>query len=122
MELISKHHAVIYKEMDGWYIEDISVNGVFSGYSRISGRKKLNFGEQIHIFGLHLVYLGDMLAVGASYGDLCIHEETVRFILPLPGSSRELTVKEKHYFNRSPRNMPVINTGEIEIEAPPVKI
>ena len=121
LELISKHHAVIYKEMDGWYIEDISVNGVFSGYSRISGRKKLNFGEQIHIFGLHLVYLGDMLAVGASYGDLCIHEETVRFILPLPGSSRELTVKEKHYFNRSPRNMPVINTGEIEIEAPPVK-
>ena len=62
-DIVSRRHAVISKTGSAAQIEDCSSNGVFVNYRRISGKVRLNFGDSIHIFGLNIVYLGEILAV-----------------------------------------------------------
>lgn len=119
--LISGTHAVLQRYADGFYIEDKSANGVFFKGQRICGRKKLEFGDVIQMFGLKIIYLGEMLAVGASYGSFEMDPSLAALCLPreeFQQGRRSQTEKQK-YFNRSPRNLPAIPHGQVEIEAPP---
>jgi len=122
MELVSASHAVLRKEADGWYLSDTSSNGVFCSNLRVSGRKKLVFGDHIDIFGLHLIFLGNILAAGAYYGKLAVKDDILR-PLEIP-ERKEKPVEhrkkpEEIYFHRSPRNLPVIYKEGVEIESPP---
>lgn len=119
-KLISGSHGILERRGDGFYIQDTSSNGIFCGHKRIQGSRKLKFGDCINIFGLQLIYLEQMLAVGTNYGNLKIRTEE---LIPFP---RENWVNGQHaakedvtYFNRSPRNLPVILSDNIEIESPP---
>lgn len=119
-KLISGYHAILERRQDGFYIQDTSANGIFCGYKKIRGSRHLKFGDCINIFGLQLIYLDEMLAVGTNYGELKIKtEELVPYIreswTPGKHAGREETV----YFNRSPRNLPVILSEKVEIEGPP---
>lgn len=119
-KLISGYHGILERRADGFYIQDTSANGIFCGHKKIRGSRRLKFGDCINIFGLQLIYLEQMLAVGTNYGELKIRtEELVPFLMETwtPGthSSREEIV----YFNRSPRNLPVILSEKVEIEGPP---
>ena len=111
MELVSASHAVLKKTDDGWYLKDTSSNGVFCENLRVRGKKKLAFGEHIDIFGLHLLFLGDILAAGAYYGGLYIREDILKPLV-IPEISREdngsRSDPEQTYFHRSPRNLPEI--------------
>ena len=122
MDLVSASHATFQKKSDGWYLTDTSSNGVFCGNLRINGRKKLIFGDHIDIFGLHILFLGDILAVGAYYGELTIKMDILK-LLQIPEITGETIRKrkpvEQQYFHRSPRNLPTIYQEEVEIEAPP---
>ncbi|MEZ3487901.1 MAG: type VII secretion protein EssC [Lachnospiraceae bacterium] len=122
MELVSASHAALKKADDGWYLTDTSSNGVFCGNLRVNGKKKLAFGEHIDIFGLHLLFLGDILAAGAYYGEFHIREDILK-PLAIPGISQEDSEDrrntEQTYFHRSPRNLPTIYREKVEIEAPP---
>lgn len=122
MELVSGSHAVFQRERDGWYLKDTSRNGVFCGNLRLRGSRKLSFGDTIDIFGLHLLFLGNILAAGAYYGDLEVREDILRplEIAGIKEESRENRRKgQEIYFHRAPRNMPVIYREAVEIEAPP---
>lgn len=77
-ELVSSYHAELIRHSDGWYLVDKSSNGVFHKNGRVNGTYKLQFGEHLNIFGLHLVILGDILAVGTNYGKLKVNEEILR--------------------------------------------
>lgn len=65
-QLISRNHAMLRKEGAGWVLEDSSSNGTFVNDIRVQGRKILEFGDQINIWGLRMVYLSDVLSVDTS--------------------------------------------------------
>ena len=122
MELISSSHMTLIHKIDGWYVDDYSRNGIFCGNSRIQGRKKLQFGDHIEMFGLHILYLGEMLAVGTFYGEISVKEDILKQVeIPeiRPEEHTEMIQKETSYFHRSPRNLPVIYQETVEIEGPP---
>lgn len=118
--LISGYHSFLEWRQDGFYIQDTSSNGVFCGHQKINGSRRLQFGDCINIFGLQLVYLDGMLAVGTNYGQLEIKTgELVPYEKESWSPSIPRAGEEVRYFNRSPRNLPVILSEKIEIEAPP---
>lgn len=124
MGLVSGAHMVLRRERDGWYILDNSRNGVFIGNHRMSRSYKLHFGEQIDVFGLHLIFMEPLLLVGNNCGTLKIDEGKIP---PLEikepaqneGEEDAREVPPENWFNRSPRNIPSIHTDSIEIESPP---
>ena len=118
--LISGYHSFLEWRQDGFYIQDTSSNGVFCGHQKINGSRRLRFGDCINIFGLQLVYLDEMLAIGTNYGQLEIKpEELIPYEKEAWLPSTPEPGEEPRYFNRSPRNLPVILSEKIEIEAPP---
>ncbi|MDD2980440.1 MAG: type VII secretion protein EssC [Hespellia sp.] len=123
MELVSGNHGTLWHHSDGWYLTDESANGIFNEGGRITGNHKLRFGEHINIFGLHLIFLGTILAVGTHYGELHVKEDILKCVeIPVYKNTeqqKKRTTEEAEYFNRSPRNLPIIFTEEVEIEAPP---
>ncbi|MDO4617665.1 MAG: type VII secretion protein EssC [Lachnospiraceae bacterium] len=120
--LISRNHVTLTRQSDGWYLTDTSKNGVFCNQQRIHVRKKLQFGDCLDLFGLHLIFLGNVLAAGAHYGTLSVKEAVLK---RLPIEKEETAAAEfpaadeEKYFHRSPRNLPVIYRDQVEIEAPP---
>ncbi len=122
MDLLSTNHAGFIHQRDGWYVEDYSRNGTFCGNRRIQDKRRLQFGDHIEIFGLHILFLGRMMAVGTFYGDLLVKEDILK-PLRMPKmavrDASEIRKKETNYFHRSPRNLPAIYKDPVEIEAPP---
>ena len=122
MDLISASHVTFIHHSDGWYLNDTSTNGVFCDDVRIKGRKKLKFGDHIESFGLHIIFLEDMIAVGNFYGELEIKEDILKPI-EIPQQEKDrMKERKKHkeqYFHRSPRYLPVLHRESVEIEAPP---
>lgn len=119
MHVVSKVHAVIQRQGDGCIIEDRSANGLFVNAKRVSGAQKLNYGDLINVFGLSLVYLGDVIAIDISAEGLAIQSTLVPFneersSVPLGGKREEI-----HIFNRAPRYMPKLAEDTVKIEAPP---
>ncbi len=121
MKLVSAEHATLRRHSDGWYLIDSSSNGVFCSNIRIQGRRKLQFGDHIELFGLHLVFLGNMLAVSTLYGELKVREDILIPVESVIAEDVPLKAKEiqEDFFHRSPRNMPMLHRETVEIEAPP---
>lgn len=124
-ELVSREHAVISKVGGGWQIRNQSANGICVNSIFIKGAHKLQFGDFINIMGLHLVYLGDFLAIEKQDDDLVIGEALKEYGY---GFEIDTVQKETNHFvnkesrilmHRAPRNIEKIETEEIEIESPP---
>ncbi len=121
MELISSFHMTLSKQSDGWYLSDTSTNGIFCENVRVKGQRRLYFGDHIEIFGLHILFLGEMLAVGTFYGELNIRND---ILVPIHIEEKQEEgyrgrEADISYFHRSPRNLPILHRQKIEIEAPP---
>ena len=121
MTLISSSHAVLRKDRAGWVLTDCSRNGLYCRNKRIRGIHVMQPGEPVEMFGLHIMIMGDILLVGANCGTLEFSED-----LPLlhiepyePESAKDREEKAETYFNRAPRNLPVLYTDEVEIDTPP---
>ena len=117
MSLISASHAVLRREGGGWALTDCSRNGIYCHNNRIRGKHMMRPGEQVELFGLHLMILGQTLLVGANCGELQVSEHLplleIEPYVPDPVAAKaENTVS---YFNRAPRNMPVLYTEAVEI-------
>lgn len=119
-QLISRNHAMLRKEGSKWMLEDSSSNGTFVNDMRVSGRKMLEFGDQINIWGLRMVYLSDVLSVDTSVlvvWDPSVLKQWIPRQRHLEGRMAENT--ERTYYHRAPRNMEKLETEAVEIEAPP---
>lgn len=122
MELISNSHMTLSHHSNGWYLTDTSTNGVFCENVRVQGRRQLRFGEHIELFGLHILFLENMLAIWNLYGELEVREDILK-----PYEIKQIAVDKKKnvrthgesYFHRSPRNLPALHQEKVEIEAPP---
>lgn len=120
-DLVSKYHCEIKKQGNDCYIYDTSTNGVFINSERIEKSRRLSFGEVVNLFGLHIVYLGNVLALASNYGELKVGDSLRECgDFSIPGYTRNTKKKiTESYFSRSPRVIPKIETDPIEIEDPP---
>lgn len=116
-QYISQVHATISATQNGMTLLDSSKNGVFLNDIRVMGSCELHFGDQINIWGLSMVALGQVLAVRLC-ANLTIDEGRMH-----PGDvPGEETVHEEErvlHYHRSPRKMGRLESGVVEIEAPP---
>ena len=123
--LVSREHAVMTKNAEGWIIQNKSVNGIYVNSQSVHDSRQLVFGDFINIIGLHMVYLGDILAID-------MPEDMVRVKEAIPDMEQIVSdITEKtptHHvadqdcrilLHRAPRNIEKIETDEVEIEPPP---
>lgn len=117
-DFISKEHAKFEKTSKSWSVIDSSTNGVFVNCHRVNNKQTLSFGDIISIFGLNIVFLGDVIAVGDNYDSVeCNSNLFGEFSDGVRVADLE-EVKDK-IFNRSPRTIGHIYDETIEIESPP---
>lgn len=116
--LLSSHHGELRYVNGAWYVVDGSANGIFVNHARIHRQRRLSFGDHIHVFGLHIVFMGNVLLVHNSCGVLSVHGLDEMHISEVKDDGEEHPHAEQ-YFNRSPRVFPVIYQDTVEIEGPP---
>lgn len=62
-EYISRKHAIVRIRDGEAFLEDCSKNGTFVNDVRVPKERKLLFGDNIHMWGLDMIYLGSVLAL-----------------------------------------------------------
>lgn len=117
-DLISKQHAMFQRQSNVWSVIDNSTNGVFVNSCRVESQQTLRFGDIICIFGLNIIFLGDVIAVGDRYGSLVSKSSILEEFNDVPAVNA-LEEQEEKVFNRSPRTIDHIYEEVIEIESPP---
>lgn len=120
--MVSHEHASIVRTNNGYKIINKSPNGIYVNSSRIDTEVLLDFGSFINILGLHMVFLGDILAVDtAVVTDISnklseasdLGEGTIFLNI------RKGKTKGKTLYHRAPRNYENISEETVEIETPP---
>ena len=123
LSLVSSRHLRLTREGRDWYVRDLSTNGSFCNHRRIRDTQRLNSGDTLDLFGLHLILMGDILLIGSNCGTFCVQSDELQQLVTDPIPDRETLpepkTRENVYFNRSPRNLPVLYSDTLEIEAPP---
>ncbi|MBQ9436738.1 MAG: FHA domain-containing protein [Lachnospiraceae bacterium] len=121
LNLISGNHARIVTNGSSCFYEDLSsANGSFINNRRVNGSIPLSFGDCIDIYGLRIVFLGNMLAINVAESGAKIASNVLKAVLPkaspLPsGGGEDLSQS----FHRSPRHIAKIDTESIRIEEAP---
>lgn len=124
LRLVSRSHAVIEKCGDSYKIVNKSLNGIYVNSHRVDKEQKLTWGTYINIMGLHMVFLGNILAVDVKGSQAVINESNL--ICHSESEERTVLLKQKHHrskgksiYHRAPRNYKEAEAGTIEIEASP---
>lgn len=121
LNLISKEHGTIRKN-GAWYIvEDTSANGIFINSMRMAGSWQLSFGDCIDIFGLRMVFLGNILAINEGLEGLRLKEDVFPVFIPdeSKGEENHAGNSDVIIFHRSPRKLFRLDKDVVEIDAPP---
>ncbi len=124
LSLVSRQHAYLQKTDQGLCLVDNSANGTFIDGRKAGKQEMLQIGDCINIFGLKIVYLGNMIAVSApTESNLSINPGLPKFIPPKDEKTKEKSHfgKVKKFFHRAPRNNLKPDMEEIEIEPAPAK-
>ncbi len=119
---ISKSHCMLFRYGSRWVLQDFSSNGSYLNGRRVKEQTFLNFGDQITLFGLRMIYLEDCIAICKLSGVCRINEEYLMPYHPREALEHPEQLPEeekKKFFKRSPRTIQALYTEEIEIEAPP---
>ncbi|MCD8103778.1 MAG: type VII secretion protein EssC [Lachnospiraceae bacterium] len=140
--LISREHAEIIRKGKTYYISCKGANGAYVNAKHITGTEPLHFGDFINIYSLHMVFLGDILAIDTANAAVRVNE---KFLVPIAREQEEAEKKAdlekkaesgkqgsgqsdgsqaedgpvKILFHRSPRIIEKIEEDTIEIEEPP---
>lgn len=126
---VSRRHARICLEADGWIIQSHGSNGLYRNGHFVEDREELSFGDRILIMGTEIIFLGPFLA----YSQEENVPEKEDLILPranlepevwsqekcifLPGA--EESAQREREFHRSPRALVLPAEEEVEIAEPP---
>ncbi|MBR1744171.1 MAG: FHA domain-containing protein, partial [Lachnospiraceae bacterium] len=126
--MVSKHHAVIKRSNKGFEIVNSGQNGIYVNSVWTKSGMELKFGSYINILGLHMVYLGDVLAIDAADERVRIDEKFLKTFhlsenatMYLKADNRKSVGIGGITYHRAPRNYEKLDSGTIEIEAPPEK-
>lgn len=118
MNLVSKNHCKIIRENRRHILYDSSMNGVFVNNFRVNGSCVLKFGDSIEIFGLKIIYLNELIAVGSRVGEYKITEDIDKYEVMISEEKSPIYKHTDIYFNRSPRIFPEISSEEVVIGPP----
>ena len=123
--LISREHAEILKKGNSYVISSKGQNGLYVNARYIKGTETLHFGDYINIYSLHMVFLGEILAIDTLNSEVEIRER----YLPLytEKTEKKSATEDNEYnlrpvkilFHRSPRIIEKIEQEPVEIEEPP---
>ncbi len=118
-DLISKNMAVIHIEKDRALIEDVGRNGLYVNNRRVNKARELRFGDMIQIWGLLILWLGDVLAVREA-ARLRVNEDLLTPWTPsYPEPEEKAHPVKKEVYHRAPREMKSMEGEPVEIEGPP---
>ena len=122
-DLVAREHALIRCGNGSCVIENASANGLYVNGSFLRTEQKLEYGDLINILGLHILYLGDILALDGGERVLLLNEKT----LPEAGEKQFagtlFSAKAgDRYFHRSPRPLLVLESGTVTIDRPPLSV
>lgn len=123
--MVSRNHAKIIRESNGYRIENSSPNGVYVNSQQVNDSAELTFGAFINIMGLHIVFLDNILAIDVSE-NIVINKNILmpyvfdRDVTMLLNADNRASVGRTMY-HRAPRNYEKLDSDRIEIEAPPQK-
>lgn len=123
--LISKHHAVLEYTKTGWTIKDEGRNGLYINGKKVKERQILKYGDEIDIFGCHMVYLKEIIAVMNEADEVIVRnkdltpadKESIKWMSMLPVLVQDEEIESQ--FMPSPRFIAEYDTEEFEIDAPP---
>lgn len=118
LEYITAMHCVLRCADRKTVLEDKSKNGVFVNDVRVHGSRELFFGDRIHVWGLDMVFLGNVLAIRSTERVIVRRESLPRWDGQAAAAGVAQSVS-KTLYHRAPRNMLVLETEKVEIEAPP---
>lgn len=127
--LVSRNHARLYRTQDGqWILENQSVNGMYVNSVLVTQSMPLKFGDYISFTDLHMMILGDCIAIDRANSTIIVNEKKLIPIESKAEKTKEPSVlKEDKKFvkdgmillRRSPRNIEKIYSDVINIEEPP---
>ena len=127
--MISGTHAVLVRRGSSWVIRCLGSNGLYLNSRLLTEQKELHFGDYINIIGLHIVFLGQYIAVDESVGAVRVDEHAIEKAHFRRGGTQRKSDPVEGYnapaghakilFHRSPRNIEKIDTEAVEIETPP---
>ena len=120
--LVSRKHAVIEKAGSGYKIVNKSKNGVYVNSRKIETEQTLEFGFYINIMGLHMIFLGDILAIDESGSGAVVNAGKMTEYQENSVGEHAAAHQMSHgktMYHRAPRNYSSPAEGEVEIEAPP---
>ena len=120
--LVSKVHVKIIRKNNSFVIQNEGKNGTYVNSLCVSGEKVLEFGDFINIMGLHMVFLGDSLAIDIESEFVNIHSTLQKYARNSLEEQERKTIplsEGKIIHHRSPRSYEKPIEEEIEIEEPP---
>lgn len=119
---ISRRHTIFSRQGGCWTVCDQSGNGTFINGCRINGSQQLHFGDCVTLFGLKLVYLGDILACSV-VGGIISRETLPELVLQERSESLNRTGRKekKRYYKSAPRTIEPLFEDAVEVEGPPAK-
>ncbi len=117
---VSHHHCQIVYDGANAYLEDSSSNGTYVNNIRVTGKTNLQYGDHIRVFGLSILYLGNLLAVNSPAGlETEWQEATGSQLVEREEKGDVSGSSEKILFYRAPRSIPKMNTETVTIDPPP---
>lgn len=127
--MVSRTHARLYRDaQNNWVLENKSVNGTYVNANLIQNTVPLNFGDLISFMGLHIMLLGDCIAIDQANYQVEVNTDklsVMQFVKPEENPDKAVNEAGEAgkdcmtLLRRSPRNIEKIDTEEVEIEAPP---
>lgn len=115
--LVLQEHFEIFYEDGSYVLHCIASKGIYLNERAITGKHKLGMGDRIDLYGLHILVLGELLAI-------CVFQGICR--VAGRGSIDNLMIKKVEnveYSIRLPeryrRKEEILHTGEAEILPPP---
>ncbi len=122
--MVGRSHAVIIREGNRVIIQNKSANGIYVNSARVDGSVELQFGDYINIIGLHMVFLGSLLAVDNKASAVSVNDRKLKKInkseiVRTDNRNTRLMSPGKTVYRRSPRYVEGVQHSKIDIEAPP---
>ena len=116
---VSPHHCSITYDGKTAVLEDNSSNGTFVNNSRVFMPYQLKYGDSIRVFGLNIVYLGDIIAVNSSESYFSEIKALSVDELKLISAKTNNAGSAKNIFHRAPRSIPKTYSESVVIDSPP---
>lgn len=121
---VSEKHAILRRTENEWILDERGSNGTFLNNRRIRKSQRLEYGDHVNIWGLDIVYLGNVLGISRAEVSKPVLSGLDKWTAEkTKNNSRNeagpLVLPQHKTYHRSPRKIEPLATETIEIEGPP---